>query len=195
MTYRGLILISCVVLAACASNSSSSENVRICDVDCHVQPKSQVNYQPMQSASSTEEDARIAALQRAAETNPRAAYDLGLRYFRGDGIGQNSYQAIVWMRKSAEAGYLDAQKALGVFYLFGLEEMGADPREAEKWLSIAAGRGDKESANLLVQARAAKQSDEDDYKWRTQWRGVYYGYWNSGYAYRGYWRGSAWYWP
>ncbi|MCM3109142.1 hypothetical protein M3578_21535, partial [Bacillus velezensis] len=67
------------------------------------------------------------------------------------------------------------QKALGSFYLFGLEEMGSDAREAEKWLSIAVGRGDKESKKLLDLARKAKKEDEEDWKWRTQWRDVYYG--------------------
>ncbi|MDF3106262.1 sel1 repeat family protein, partial [Burkholderia semiarida] len=66
------------------------------------------------------------------------------------------------MREAAERGDLNAQKALGSFYLFGLEEMGADAREAEKWLSIAAGRGDKESKKLLDLARKAKKEDEED---------------------------------
>ncbi|HHT8990295.1 TPA: tetratricopeptide repeat protein, partial [Burkholderia cenocepacia] len=90
-----------------------------------------------------------------AKTQPKAAYDLGLRYFRGDGVRQDSYQALKWMREAAERGDLNAQKALGSFYLFGLEEMGSDAREAEKWLSIAAGRGDKESKKLLDLARQA----------------------------------------
>ncbi|AGK49142.1 putative sel1-like repeat protein [Burkholderia thailandensis MSMB121] len=57
-----------------------------------------------------QEDLRIAALKERAKTEPKAVYDLGLRYFRGDGVRQDSYQA------------------LGVFYLFGLEEMGAHAR-------------------------------------------------------------------
>jgi TPR repeat protein len=89
---------------------------------------------------------------RAGEKDPRAAYDLGLRYFRGDGVRQDSYQALKWMRDAAERGYLKAQTAVGRLYLMGLEEMGSDPAEAEKWLSIAAGRGDKEAKTLLAQA-------------------------------------------
>ncbi|GAA0815886.1 hypothetical protein GCM10009079_15100 [Ralstonia mannitolilytica] len=140
------------------------------------------------------EDPRIAALKDAAKREPKAAYDLGLRYFRGDGVRQDSYQALNWMREAAERGNLQAQKALGAFYLFGLEEMGSDPREAEKWLSIAVSRGDKESKKLLEEARAARKSDEDDFKWRSQWRNTYYGYWYSGYPYLGVWRQTTWYW-
>lgn len=139
------------------------------------------------------EDPRIVRLKEAAQKEPKAAFDLGLRYFRGDGVRQDSYQALVWMREAAERGNLAAQKALGGFYLFGLEEMGPDPAEAEKWLSIAVSRGDKESAKLLAQARADKQSAQDDYAWR-HWRDVYYGYWSSGYRYYGVWQTTVWYW-
>ncbi|AIO65737.1 tetratricopeptide repeat protein [Burkholderia oklahomensis] len=182
-----------LLLTACAQNPSASDMVRICDDrGCSDRPKNQVSYE-LKNDGADQEDPRIATLKERATTEPKAAYDLGLRYFRGDGVRQDSYQALAWMRKAAERGNLQAQKALGAFYLFGLEEMGSDPREADRWLSIAASRGDKESQKLLEQARAAKQADEDDYKWRTQWRDVYYGYWYSGYPYLGVWRQSDWY--
>ncbi|MEN8514377.1 sel1 repeat family protein [Burkholderia sp. MS455] len=186
----GLLLL----LAACAQDPSVTSNtVRICDdTGCSYRPKDQVSYQKKDDAEDRE-DPRIVALKEAAKAQPKAAYDLGLRYFRGDGVRQDSYQALKWMRDAAERGDLRAQKALGSFYLFGLEEMGSDPREADKWLSIAAGRGDKESKKLLELARKAKKEDEEDWKWRTQWRDVYYGYWNSGYPYYGVWNQTYWY--
>ncbi|WP_322067263.1 tetratricopeptide repeat protein [Burkholderia ubonensis] len=186
----GLLLL----LAACAQDPSAISNaVRICDdTGCSYRPKDQVSYQKRDD-SEDREDPRIVSLKQAAKTQPKAAYDLGLRYFRGDGVRQDSYQALKWMRDAAERGDLQAQKALGSFYLFGLEEMGADPREADKWLSIAAGRGDKESKKLLELARKAKKEDEEDWKWRTQWRDVYYGYWYSGYPYYGVWNQTYWY--
>ena len=64
---------------------------------------------------------------------------------------------------------------------------------SEKWLSIAAGRGDKESKKLLDLARKAKKEDEEDWKWRTEWRDRYYGYWYSGYPYYGVWQQTYWY--
>jgi TPR repeat protein len=115
-----------------------------------------------------------------------------LRYFRGDGKRKDSYQALVWMRKSAERGNLQAQKALGAFYLFGLEEMGSDPQEAEKWLSLAVSQGDKESKKLLEQAREAKKSEKAEYKLRERERTIYRGYWHSGYRYYGVWRRTNW---
>ena len=186
----GLLLL----LTACAQDPSVTNNtVRICDgTGCFDRPKDQVSYQKRDD-SDDRDDPRIVSLKQAAKTQPKAAYDLGLRYFRGDGVRQDSYQALKWMRDAAERGDLQAQKALGSFYLFGLEEMGSDPREADKWLSIAAGRGDKESKKLLELARKAKKEDEEDWKWRTQWRDVYYGYWNSGYPYYGVWNQTYWY--
>ncbi|TXG13255.1 sel1 repeat family protein [Burkholderia territorii] len=186
----GLLLL----LAACAQDPSVTGNtVRICDeTGCSDRPKDQVSYQKREDADDRE-DPRIVALKQTAKTQPKAAYDLGLRYFRGDGVRQDSYQALKWMRDAAERGDLNAQKALGSFYLFGLEEMGSDPREADKWLSIAASRSDKESKKLLELARKAKKEDEEDWKWRTQWRDVYYGYWYSGYPYYGVWQQTYWY--
>ena len=132
-------------------------------------------------------------VEALAEKEPRAAYDLGLRYFRGDGVRQDSYKALSWMRSAAERGHLEAQKALGRFYLTGLEEMGSDPREAEKWLSIAASRGDAESGRLLAEAGAARKSDEDYWKWQQRWRGVFYDHWYRRYPYLGHWRDGYWY--
>ena len=194
MKSRQFALCAILALSACAQTSNSSNVVRICDDQgCSDRPKNQQTFDASSNAENARQDERIHALKQTAEHDPRAAYDLGLRYFRGDGVRQDSYQALVWMRKAAEGGDLQAQKALGSFYLFGLEEMGPDPREAEKWLLMAAGRGDQESKQLLAQARAAKQSDEDYYRWQTEWRPVYYGYWSAGYAYHGYWRERAWY--
>jgi hypothetical protein len=192
-------MLAACALSACAQTPPSSASpqsaptVRVCDdTGCSDRPRDAV------SIETTDDDADheapgIARLRQLAETEPKAAYDLGLRYFRGDGVRQDSYQALVWMRKAGERGSLEAQKALGGFYLFGLEEMGADPQEAEKWLSMAAGRGDEASKKLLEQARAAKKSDQEDFKWRAHWRAVYRGYWYSGYPYHGVWHQTYWY--
>ncbi|MCI5208718.1 MAG: sel1 repeat family protein, partial [Candidatus Electrothrix sp. ATG2] len=115
------------------------------------------------------------------------------RFFRGDGVRQDSYQAIKWMRDAAERGDLEAQKALGRFYLTGLEEMGPDPQEAEKWLKIAVSRGDKESEKLLKEASEARKRENDYHRWRSHWQPRFYRYWHSGYPYRYHWRYGRWY--
>lgn len=97
------------------------------------------------------------------------------------------------MRDAGERGELRAQLAVGRFYLMGLEEMGSDPAEAEKWLSMAAGRGDREAGKLLAEAQSAKKSDRQYYEWRQANRNVWYGWWYSGSPYYSYWGPGGWY--
>lgn len=187
------VFIICIVAVAC-TQPPPKDTIRLCDENgCVDRPRSYAGYDSSKVFPDEDPDGRIAALKQLGEKDARAAYDLGLRFFRGDGIPQDSYQALAWMRKAAEGGNLEAQKALGRLYLTGLEEMGSDAREAEKWLAIAADRGDKSSEKLLVQARAAKKKDEAYWRWRNHWRHVFYGYWHSGYPYRSYWHHGDWY--
>ncbi|SDV48301.1 tetratricopeptide repeat protein [Chitinasiproducens palmae] len=166
--------------------------IRLCTQDsgCSQQPRNVATFQPQQSSP---EDSQIAALEEKAKQDPRAAFDLALRYFRGDGIRRNTYQAITWMRDAAERGYPQAQLALGRFYLSGMEEMGSDPAEAESWLLLAAERGDPEAKTLLAQAQQAKKDEVAYRRWLNAHRAAWLGYWSSGYHYYSYWRNGAWY--
>lgn len=170
--------------------------IRICDSSgCSDRPRNTATFEAELAAKADPAlDAKVASLVAMAEQDPRAAYDLGLRYFRGDGVPQDSYLAIKWMREAGEKGDFKAAQALGRFYLFGVEEMGSDPGEAEHWLMMAADKGDKEAKKLLVQARKAKEQAQSDYQDREAVRknGWLVG-WYSGYAYRTYWREGRWY--
>lgn len=182
-----------VVLAGCQSEPQK-DTMRVCDsTGCSDRPTDSASYDPSTAVPDDDPDGRVAALEELARQDPRAAYDLGLRFFRGDGVRQDSYRALQWMRDAAERGDLNAQKAVGRLYLTGLEEMGSDPREAEKWLTIAAGRGDKEAAKLLKEATAARMNEDAWYRWRSHWQPVFYRYWYSGYPYNWYWRHGSWY--
>jgi TPR repeat protein len=192
-TVRILRLLFCLLVLAC-SGQAGTQAMQV--HDSAGSPGNQAamaarNSSRVQSVQSG--DTRIASLEQMANRDPRAAYDLALRYFRGDGVGQDSYKALQWMRKSAEGGYLEAQKALGRVYLTGLEEMGSDPQEAEKWLRIAANRGDRDSAKLLEQATAARHKETEYFRWKKEQRELYYNFWHSGYPYRGHWRDGRWY--
>jgi TPR repeat protein len=207
-TYRGLaiakwgsagmqnikLLLCCLMMAAAAAQAQSAgKTIRICDASgCSDRPRDSATFDPIAS-SDPAADQRIAALIAVAEKDPRAAHDLGLRYFRGDGVPQNSYQAIQWMRSAGERGDLRAQSALGRLYLTGMQEMGADPAEAERWLTIAAGRGDEEANQLLAEASAAKKDEQALYRWREAHRKTWYGYWYSGYPYYWGWGPNGWY--
>lgn len=171
---------------------ASARVLHICDdTGCHDRP---ANYSSLAAAPAPAEDPQMAGLKELAANDPRAAYDLALRYFRGEGVRPDHYQSIQWMRKAAEMGHLDAQKALGRVYLTGLGEMGADYGEAQKWLSITAGRGDKEANLLLKEANEARKAELDDYQWRKKWQLTFQNYWASGYRYNWGWRSaSGWY--
>ena len=196
--FRCLVVLLVWALAACAQTPVAAPDqtalIRICDDQgCSDRPRNSATFDATRD-DNPEETRRLAALTTLAEKDPRAAYDLGLRFFRGDGVTQNSYQAIQWMRRAGERGDLKAQAALGRFYLMGLEEMGSDPQEAEKWLALAAVRGDKESARLLGEASAAKKRNQAEYQaWVNLRRNAWYGYWYSGYPYYWAWRPTGWY--
>lgn len=184
------------VLLGCAAQPPAEqiarpEVVRICQGNvCAEQHHSTATFQD--APVDAEAERRMQALAQLAERDPKAAYDMGMRLLRGDGVERNSYQAIEWLRKSGDGGHLPAQVALGRMYLTGVEEMGADPAEAESWLSHAAASGDKESQRLLKEAQAAKQDEQRLYQVRDtnrkSGRGWYYSvpyYWA--------WRPSGWY--
>ncbi|MCU0841953.1 MAG: sel1 repeat family protein [Thiobacillaceae bacterium] len=181
-----LVLVSSTVFA------DPPATIRICDDSgCSDRPRNSATFKPGGEVDP-EAERRLADLTDLAKKDPRAAYDLGLRYFRGDGVRQDSYQALQWMRDAAERGYLKAQTAVGRLYLMGLEEMGSDPAEAEKWLSIAAGRGDKEAKTLLAEATKAKKDEVTYQRWVNAQRAYWHGYWWNGYRYNWYWRGHGW---
>jgi len=193
---RGSLFLSLAIVLVTPSICASAEKtIRICDdTGCSDRPRNHSSFDPS-ADNNPEETRRLDALKDVASKDPRAAFDLGLRFFRGDGVRQDSYQALVWMRDAAERGDLRAQVAVGRFYLMGLEEMGSDPAEAEKWLSIAAGRGDKDAEKLLAEARKARKDDIAYRRWLQLNRSIWYGYWAHGYPYRWIWRGNHWYYP
>ncbi|WP_256669942.1 tetratricopeptide repeat protein [Pseudomonas sp. OIL-1] len=192
------LLLTCTAftLIGCAAQSPESQlqrkdTVRVCQhASCVEQDASKVTFeaQPVDEESAR----RLQALTELAENDPRAAHDLSLRLFRGDGVQRNSYQAIQWLRKAGDAGLMDAQLGLGQLYLNGFEEMGPDPSEAQAWLSRAASQGSKEAQQLLPQAQAARNVEHARYRareaMRTQWAP-----WYLSARYYWYWRGARWY--
>lgn len=193
---QSVLVLSFMGVVGCASQHESPDPslkmMRVCDErGCIDRPSgySSLPANPVQS-----EDPKMTSLKQLAASDPRAAYDLALRYFRGDGVRQDTYQSIQWMRQAAEKGHLDAQKALGRLYLTGLGETGADYAEAQRWLSLTASRGDKEAVQLLKEANMARQSELDDYQWRMKWQNTFQNNWNSGYGYNWNWQQtSGWY--
>ena len=183
-----------VVLVGCVQTSPQKDTIRIHDSSGYsVKPKDSQTYDPAAAVPDPDPDGTIAMLEKVAREDPRAAYDLSLRLFRGDGIRSDSYKALQWMRDSAERGNVQAAKALGGLYLTGLEEMGADYREAEKWLTIASNEGDKEAQEMLAEAARLRKNEDDFYRWKTEMRPIYYRYWHRSYPYYYKYRKGRWY--
>ncbi len=191
------LTLSALALGGCATQTPEQQldpgtnTVRLCEGNnCTIAPRNIETFQG--TPTDPEAERRLKALSDLGEKYPKAAYDLGLRYMRGDGVDQNSYQAIEWMRKAGSRGFMPAQLALGKIYLAGLEEMGSDPAEAESWLSRAAAQGSKEAKKLLPQAASAKRSEQDAYKVREYYR-QYWGRWYYTITYYWVWSSSGWY--
>lgn len=186
---RVLLTFMVAVTLGCAQEPAKN-TVTVCRGNsCVEQDKSVTTYDSAAAMGdpSPEQEAQIAALENQAKNNPSAAYDVGLRYFRGDGVPQNSYKAIEWMRTAAEGGDVPAQAALGRLYFTGLEEMGSDLQEAEKWMSMAAAGGDAESRELLPEVQASLRSDRAYYAMVEKYRYATRSYWSRGWGYRWYW--------
>ncbi len=178
-----------VLLAGCLDTAPRPEAIELCDsAGCRVVPADTALYDPSGAVPDPDPQGILPGLVAEAERDPRAASDLAMRFMRGDGIRQNSYQAVLWMRDAAERGNLRAQSALGRLFLTGLEEAGPDFNEAAKWLSIAAARGDREAAELLPFAeeeRAEEQAFQEEIRrtrefvTRTYWfETAYFGFYD-----------------
>lgn len=183
------MMFAIVLLAGCAQ-SQDRQTVTICDsAGCREQDRAASTFQP----ETTQKSEQLQALEAMAEENADAAFDLGMRLFRGeDGIPRNSYQALQWMRRAADRGDARAQLAVGQLYMSGLEEMGIDLREADKWLSLAAAQGNEEAAELLEEIRPALENQRLAGQYRERWRGRAYYYWYRAPIYYYYWD-PAWY--
>lgn len=184
-----------LLLTACASQADRDGTVRVCDSDGCSERSTEVAVTEADDSSIAGQSAsnRLIQLKALARSDPAAAYDLALRYFRGDGVRQDSAKALEWMRAAAERGNLDAQKALGQLYLTGLEEMGADPREAQLWLSVAAERGDAESRELLAEAVQARRDEAAYFEWKQRRREFHRIRWEHRYPYLWRWHDGRWY--
>ena len=83
----------------------------------------------------------IALIRRSAEQGyADAQFNLGLAYYRGEGVSQDYTQAVSWYRKAAEQGVAAAQYNLGVCYYKG-EGVSQDYVQAVSWWCKAAEQG------------------------------------------------------
>jgi hypothetical protein len=68
---------------------------------------------------------------------PTAEYNLGMAYYKGHGVSQDYAQAIMWLRKAAEHGAIEAERTLGAMYWQGKGVL-QDGAQAAFWYRKAA---------------------------------------------------------
>jgi len=189
--------VGCLALFAggCASQQQAQTQepvAKVCNNQGCQQRDPSTGRPETKAGVTPEQQRKLEALTELAEREPSAAYDLALRYLRGDGVKQNDYQFVQWLRSAGERGHPAAQKALGRLYLTGLSEMGADGQEAQKWLMISASQGDKEAKELMQIATTMRNQQQADYRWRTRLRDYYHPYWYGRFHYGWRWNSGRW---
>jgi len=86
----------------------------------------------------------------AEQGDAKAQFNLGLMYYKGEGVRQDKFEAARFFRKAAEQGNAEAQANLGILYYNG-DGVQQDKAEAARWLRKAAEQGDAEAQSTLRQ--------------------------------------------
>ena len=121
-------------------------------VACKQSPSVQA---PAQTETAPTAPADVAALRVKANAGDAGAQNyLGFAYDSGQGVPQDSVQAVAWYRKAAEQGYDMAQRDLGYAYEHG-QGVPQDYVEAHKWRNLAASRASAADQKIYAEARDA----------------------------------------
>ncbi|MEK9970721.1 MAG: hypothetical protein VW600_16395 [Ferrovibrio sp.] len=76
----------------------------------------------------------LRAGRRAAELgDPAEAYLLAVRYNAGDGVDIDPKQELLWLERSAKAGYVAAMQELVIYYTDGRPGVPPDPVKRDYW--------------------------------------------------------------
>ncbi|QIW15430.1 hypothetical protein A4G20_03340 [Pasteurellaceae bacterium RH1A] len=109
-------------------------------------------------------------LTAAHNNDSQMQYEVGKRYYTGEGVGTDKLQGIEWLTKAASQGHVIAQKALGILYLDGDgPSVPADVAASIQWLERAASQNDLDSQTLLARFYKDGQIVTQDYAKAAQW--------------------------
>lgn len=78
--------------------------------------------------------------KRTMEYSPKMLFDIGEKYYYGNGVEQSYEKAVEWYEKAANHGYADAQCSLGYMYSSG-KGVKQNYRKAVEWYEKAANQG------------------------------------------------------
>jgi TPR repeat protein len=120
----------------------------------------QASAKRVQSTVKAVQSARFQQMQIKLERGDAAAqYDLGERYYEGQGVPPDYTQAFNWFLKAAEQGHSKSQSNVGMMYFVG-RGVARDYIEAYKWIHLAA-RAGEESA-LRARTTAARRMTAEE---------------------------------
>lgn len=105
---------------------------------------------------------------RTEQGDAIAQYELGSRYYHGQGVPQDYAEALCWYRKSAEQGDSKAEYAIGYMYYHG-QAVSQNYAEALRWYRQAAEQGDPkaqyELGYIYYQGNAVTQDYAEAVRW------------------------------
>ncbi len=105
---------------------------------------------PGKSPFTKEKLEKLKAQAEAGDVD--AQYDLGIRYYSGDGLEQDYGKAIKWFLMAAEQDDAQAQFNLGIMYGRG-EGIGKDVNTSMQWLKKAADQGHAEAVMMFFKSK------------------------------------------
>jgi TPR repeat protein len=106
----------------------------------------------------------------AQQGDAKSQYNLGTRYYNGEGVAKDMVEAVKWFRKAADQGDAKAQYSMGFCYGNG-EGVAKDAVEAAKWWRKAAEQGlAKAQVNLGVCYRDGVGLAKDEVEAAKWWR-------------------------
>jgi TPR repeat protein len=104
----------------------------------------------------------------AEQGDASAQFNLGVMYYKGEGVLQDYKESVKWYRKAAEQGNADAQFNLGVMYYVG-EGVPQDSKEAAMWYRKAAEQGNADAqfnlCNKYYKGEGVPQDYVQSHKW------------------------------
>lgn len=99
----------------------------------------------------------------AGEGNPTALFDLGNRYYYGNGVNQDYVQAKEWYLKASAKGHAQAKKKIGDFYYYGIGES-QDYQKAMEWYEKASTLGENDALEMLAVGYSNGDGVRQDYQ-------------------------------
>tara|TARA_Y100001934_G_C12161357_1_gene682119 strand:- start:281 stop:766 length:486 start_codon:yes stop_codon:yes gene_type:complete len=134
------------------------------------------DYQDFQDANDAYKrkdykEAHRLLLSLAEQGYARAQYNLGLMYYKGQGVTQDYKEAVKWLRLSAEQGLAGGQYNLGMKYYEG-QGVPQDYVSAHMWFNLSGSNGDKDAVENrnIIEKRMSKQQIEKAQDMARNWK-------------------------